>query len=191
MTDTSEPLSVGGFHGADERIVTDDLGGSSVDYVREVVELDRKEAMRLLASVDYGRVVFTQRALPAIRPVNHLVDGDRVIVRSRLSSTVSAVVGSGTNAGVVVAYQADGLDPDRRLGWSVVVTGLASTVTDPKQRARYEQLLHPWVSLAMDTVIAIDAEIVTGIRIVDGHPPANDHIGSPTRFTNRCRRRTG
>lgn len=164
MTDISEPLSVGGFHGADE------LGGSSVDYTREVVELDRKEAMRLLASVDYGRVVFTQRALPAIRPVNHLVDGDRVIMRSRLSSTVSAVVGSGTNVGVVVAYQADDLDPDRRLGWSVVVTGLASTVTDPKQRARYEQLLHPWVSLAMDTVIAIDAEIVTGIRIVDGHP---------------------
>jgi hypothetical protein len=164
--DTSEPLSVRDSTAP----TTDDLGGSSVDYAREVVELDREEAMRLLASVDYGRVVFTQRALPAIRPVNHLVDGDRVIVRSRLSSTVSTVVGSGTNFGVVVAYQADDLDPHRRLGWSVVVTGLASTVTDPEQRARYEQLLQPWVSLAMDTVIAIDAGIVTGIRIVDGHP---------------------
>lgn len=147
--------------------MTGNLDGSSVDYAREVVELDRDEAMRLLASVDYGRVVFAQRALPAIRPVNHLVDAGRVIVRSRLSSTVSTVVGSGTIVGVVVAYQADDLDPHRRLGWSVVITGLASTVTDPEQRARYEKLLHPWVNLAMDTVIAIEPEIVTGIRIVD------------------------
>jgi hypothetical protein len=44
-------------------------------------ELDRGEAMRLLASV-YGRVVFTQNALPAIRPMNHLVDEGRVIIRT-------------------------------------------------------------------------------------------------------------
>jgi hypothetical protein len=32
--------------------------------------------MSLLASVPLGRIVFTARALPAIRPVSHLVDGD-------------------------------------------------------------------------------------------------------------------
>ena len=37
---------------------------------REAIELDRLEAMRLLASVDHGRVVFTNQALPAIRVVN-------------------------------------------------------------------------------------------------------------------------
>ena len=36
--------------------------------------------MRLLASVSLGRIVFAARALPAIRPVNHLVDGDYVII---------------------------------------------------------------------------------------------------------------
>ena len=41
-------------------------------------ELERAEAMRLLASIGYGRVVFTLNALPAIRPVNHLVDDGRV-----------------------------------------------------------------------------------------------------------------
>ena len=45
--------------------------------------LDEAAAMRLLASVDYGRVVFTLAALPAIRVVNHLVDGDRIIIRTR------------------------------------------------------------------------------------------------------------
>jgi hypothetical protein len=122
--------------------------------------------MRPLATVGHGRVVFTSNALPAIRPVNHLIDDGRVIVRTRLTAKVSAAVRSKADAGVVVAYEADDLDPQQRLGWSVVVTGLATTVSDPDQVARYEQLLHPWVNKVMDTVIAIEPEIVTGIRIV-------------------------
>ena len=133
---------------------------------REVIELDPAEAMRLLASVGHGRVVFTRDALPAIRPVNHLVDDGRVIVRTRLTAKVSAAVRSNADAGVVVAYEADDLDPERRLGWSVVVTGLATTVSDPERVARYERLLHPWVNKVMDTVIAIEPEIITGVRIV-------------------------
>src|SRR5271166_2483298 len=66
----------------------------------EVIELDHREAMRLLASVDHGRVVFTDQALPAIRVVNHLVDEGRVIVRTRLRATVSTVVRSNTDDGV-------------------------------------------------------------------------------------------
>ncbi|MCV7340701.1 pyridoxamine 5'-phosphate oxidase family protein [Mycobacterium haemophilum] len=123
--------------------------------------------MRLLASVGHGRVVFTQRALPAIRPVNHLVDAGRVIVRTRLTANVATAVRTSTDSRVVVAYEADELDPQRRTGWSVVVTGLATTITNPEQIARYEQLLQPWVNMAMDTVIAIQPEVITGIRIVE------------------------
>ncbi len=72
-----------------------------------------------------------------------------------------------TSSDVVVAYEADDLDPQRQLGWSVVVTRLATTLTDPEQIARYERLLHPWVNAAMDTVVAIiEPQIVTGMRIV-------------------------
>lgn len=139
---------------------------ASPQSAREVVELDRDEAIRLLASVDHGRVVFTRAALPAIRPVNHLVVDGRVIGRTRLTAKVSVAVRSSADAGVVVAYEADDLDPRRRTGWSVVVTGLATEVSDPEQVARYQRLLHPWVNMAMDTVVAIEPEIVTGIRIV-------------------------
>ncbi|MCV7049288.1 pyridoxamine 5'-phosphate oxidase family protein [Mycobacterium heidelbergense] len=140
-------------------------GGTAV--ARGTVELDPREALRLLASVEYGRVVFTHQALPAIRVVNHLVDGGRVIVRTRLTATVSTVVRLSSGAGVVVAYEADDLDPRRRAGWSVVVTGWATTITDPDQIARYEQRLRPWVNMTMDTLIAIRPEIVTGVRILD------------------------
>ena len=126
--------------------------------------LNRDEAMRLLATVDYGRVVFTLNALPAVRPVNHLVDGDQIIIRTRLSSAISIVVGT-ADPGVVVAYEADEFDSERRVGWSVVATGHARTVSDRDALSRYEQLLHPWVNQA-DTALVIAPDIVTAFRIV-------------------------
>ncbi len=123
--------------------------------------LDEAAAMRLLASIDYGRVVFTLAALPAIRVVNHLVDGERIIIRTRLTAAISAAARSAD--GVVVAYEADSIDPPTRTGWSVVATGLARTLTEPDYVARYEQLLHPWVNHA-DTVVAITPGMVTGLR---------------------------
>ena len=130
-----------------------------------LVELDRAQAWQLLASVAYGRIVFTQGALPAIRPVNHLVDNGEIIIRTRLSAKITTTVSPPRHT--VVAYQADGLDPIRRLGWSVVATGLAQPVTDPARVASYEHLLHPWVDMVMDTVISIRPEILTGFRLVE------------------------
>jgi hypothetical protein len=125
--------------------------------------LSHAEAMRLLASVEYGRVVFTQKALPAVRPVNHLVDEGRIIIRTRLSTAMSTVVAS-ADSGVVVAYEVDDFDSQSQSGWSVVATGWAHRVNDPGQVSRYERLLHPWVNHA-DTVLAIEPHIVTGFHI--------------------------
>ena len=127
-------------------------------------KLDRVEAMRLLASVAYGRVVFTLNALPAIRPVNHLVDDGQIIIRTRLTTAISAAVRSAGGTGLIVAYEADSFDHESRSGWSVVVTGRAHAVTDRGQVSRYEQLLHPWVNQA-NNVLAIEPGIVTGLRI--------------------------
>jgi nitroimidazol reductase NimA-like FMN-containing flavoprotein (pyridoxamine 5'-phosphate oxidase superfamily) len=129
--------------------------------------LSDTEAKRLLASAEYGRVVFTLGALPAIRPVNHLLDGGRIVIRTRLTSAISTALRSTDNA--VVAYEADSFDPQTRTGWSVVATGRVHDVTDPGDVARYEQLLHPWVNHA-DTVIAIEPTIISGFRITAPGP---------------------
>lgn len=52
---------------------------ASPQSAREVVELDRDEAMRLLASVDHGRVVFTRAALPGAGVVAARRDGNAMI----------------------------------------------------------------------------------------------------------------
>ncbi|MUM04626.1 pyridoxamine 5'-phosphate oxidase [Mycobacterium sp. CBMA 213] len=124
-------------------------------------------ALQLLASIDYGRVVFTLNALPAVRPVNHLLDGGRIIIRTRLTSAIARAISA--SEALVVAYEADQMDLETRTGWSVVVAGRAYTVTEPAEIAEYERRLHPWVNHA-DTVVAIEPDIVTGYRINTTNP---------------------
>ncbi|MFE1794001.1 pyridoxamine 5'-phosphate oxidase family protein, partial [Streptomyces sp. NPDC059525] len=81
-------------------------------------ELDRAEALRLLATVSLGRIVFTHRALPAVRPVNHLVDGEDVVIRIHGGGALASLSAPADAPGVVVAYEADAMDPDTHLGWS-------------------------------------------------------------------------
>jgi len=129
---------------------------------RPAVELTATESWRLLAGVSLGRIVFTHRAMPAIRPVNHLVDDKTVIIRSHLGA---AIVGRAAEDGTVVCYEADDIDPVRHTGWSVIVTGMARLVRDPAAVSRYQQLLQPWADGQMDYVIAIEPQLITGLRL--------------------------
>ncbi|MEU1192942.1 pyridoxamine 5'-phosphate oxidase family protein [Streptomyces sp. NPDC005859] len=136
------------------------------------VELDAVEALRLLGSVALGRIVFTRHALPAIRPVNHvLVDGD-IVIRTHGDATLARYTRQNEAEGAVVAYEADDIAPDTHLGWSVVVTGYARLVTDPRELARYRALLRPWVSQKLDHAVRISPDLITGIRLTaDGPSP--------------------
>jgi len=130
-----------------------------------MLELTPAESWQLLAGVTLGRIVFTQHAMPAIRPVNHLVDDQAIIIRSHLGSAITAR--TGVRDGIVVCYEADELDPVRHTGWSVIATGMARLVHDPAAVSRYKQLLEPWATGRMDYVIAIKPQIITGIRLLE------------------------
>ncbi|MFD7713102.1 pyridoxamine 5'-phosphate oxidase family protein [Streptomyces sp. NPDC059785] len=132
---------------------------------RRSSRLDSGEALRLLGSVPLGRIVFTRHALPTVRPVNHvLVDGD-IVIRTHEGAALTPHARQADGAGVVVAYEADAIDPDTHLGWSVVVTGYAHLVTDPRERARFKAMLVPWVDEVMDVAVRIRPHLVTGIRL--------------------------
>lgn len=133
---------------------------------RHVRRLDRAEALRLLGTVSLGRIVFTHQALPAVRPVNHFLDGENVIVRLHDGATLTSIVAPTDAAGVVVAYEADVIDPETHLGWSVVVTGYAHRVTDTQDLARYAGTLQPWMQHdAMNAALRIEPDLVTGSRL--------------------------
>ena len=131
---------------------------------RQMLELTGAESWQLLRSVSLGWIVFTWHAMPAIRPVNHLVEDEAIIVRSHLGSAI--VARAAADDGAVVCYEADELDPVRHTGWSVIVTGMARLVRDPAAITRYEQLLEPWAAGQMHYVIAVKPQVITGIRLV-------------------------
>jgi nitroimidazol reductase NimA-like FMN-containing flavoprotein (pyridoxamine 5'-phosphate oxidase superfamily) len=145
-------------------VTDDDQVRTRMIRPRQTTELTRAESWRLLASVSLGRIVFTRRAMPAIRPVNHLVDDQDIIIRSNLRAAIITHVGS-WDEGVVVCYEADDLDLVQHTGWSVIATGMATLVRDPAVIARYEQALESWVEPEMDCVIAIRPQVITGMRV--------------------------
>lgn len=82
--------------------------------------------------------------VPAVLPVDFSPDTDASVLLCTAagSDPVRPV------DGVVVAFQADAFDAGTRSGWSGVVTGRATVVTDPAERARPARCgPHPWMPM--------------------------------------------
>ncbi len=137
---------------------------------RDLTQLTDAESLALLGSVSVGRIGFTIRALPTVRPVNHMLDDGQIVIRSHLGAAI--VSQADTTYGAVVAYEADDLDPVQRLGWSVSVTGTAKILRDADQIEHYRQRLSPWVTGEMDYIIAIRPELINGFRLTV-QPPSD------------------
>ncbi|MBB5916689.1 hypothetical protein BJY24_005601 [Nocardia transvalensis] len=129
------------------------------------------EALALLGSVHFGRVVYSRYALPTIRPVNHIVTDGTIVIATGLAPTL-------TCDRQVVAYEADTIDHISHTGWCVIVTGAAAGITDPgglvDHRLPAQVLPGPRGHL-----MRIEPDIVTGVGYIDSrngilqfHPPA-------------------
>ncbi|MEU6786824.1 pyridoxamine 5'-phosphate oxidase family protein [Nonomuraea angiospora] len=135
---------------------------------RNLKELSAADSLRRLAGVPLGRVVFTRHALPAVRPVNHVVTDGQIVIRSSAGTILSAEVAAFE---AVVAFEADELDVEERLGWNVVVTGFAQLVQDPGEAARLKSMIKPWMTGQLDQVIRIRPQIITGYELVPATVP--------------------
>ncbi|WP_433498713.1 pyridoxamine 5'-phosphate oxidase family protein [Sphaerimonospora sp. CA-214678] len=123
--------------------------------------LSREECLDLLGSSPIGRIVFTDRALPAVQPVNFCLFEGNVVIRTMAGSKLSAAT---RNA--VVAFEVDDFDAEMRWGWSVTAVGHARTVSDPEETARLSRLpLSPWAPGDRDHFIVMAPEQISGRRI--------------------------
>ncbi|KAF5990765.1 pyridoxamine 5'-phosphate oxidase family protein [Streptomyces sp. WAC00263] len=128
-------------------------------------ELDRRVCLRLLAGAPVGRIVHTRHALPAVLPVDFCLDADGAVVlrTSAESELVRAIDGA------VVAFEADEVDATAHSGWSVVVTGRASAVTDRTEHGRLSRSgPRSWAAAPDGVFIRIETELVTGRELVGG-----------------------
>lgn len=126
---------------------------------RKFQELTREESMRRLASVGVGRIVFTHQALPAIRPVHHVVDGGQVIIRGYAGTALLSALNT------VVAYEADAVSGGDHIGWSVIVTGVARRLDAGQAADSYRELADPWAEDDHCYIICIRPELVTGFGL--------------------------
>ncbi|MEU6419855.1 pyridoxamine 5'-phosphate oxidase family protein [Streptomyces spiralis] len=127
--------------------------------------LDRQECLRLLAKVPVGRVVYTRQALPAVLPINFSLDTDAAVVlrTSPASDLVRAI------DGVVIAFEADEFDATTRSGWSVVITGRATVVTDPAEHERLSKVgPDSWMPQRKAVFVRIESKMVTGRELGAG-----------------------
>ncbi|GAA1325683.1 pyridoxamine 5'-phosphate oxidase family protein [Pseudonocardia xinjiangensis] len=136
-----------------------DLNGSA--GAAELVELDRTECLRLLATGVIGRIVFTEAAMPAAHPVNYLLDGEEVLFRTADGRTFAATHRT------VVGFQADDLDPVTHTGWSVLGVGHAYEVVDPERLDALDATMaESWAGGRAGHVVAVPLQHLTGRRLL-------------------------
>src|SRR5262245_44708390 len=120
--------------------------------------LSQQECLELLASASLGRIVFTDRALPAVQPAAFVLDGEDVIIGTASGSKLDTALRR-----AVVAFEADDFDPISRGGWSVTVVGQAQPVHNPREVARLSALpLRSWGTGARDVFIRIPTTYISG-----------------------------
>ncbi|MFF5209622.1 pyridoxamine 5'-phosphate oxidase family protein [Streptosporangium sp. NPDC000396] len=123
--------------------------------------LSREECIILLSSTPIGRIVFTDRALPAVQPVNFCLDGENIIIRTTTGSKLAAATRH-----TVVAFEVDDFDVQARTGWSVTAVGHARAVDDSAEIARLSALpLTAWAPGGRDHFIVMQTEQISGRRI--------------------------
>jgi nitroimidazol reductase NimA-like FMN-containing flavoprotein (pyridoxamine 5'-phosphate oxidase superfamily) len=127
-----------------------------------VQDLSREECLGLLARTPVGRIGGMAHDRPFVLPVNFVLDGQTVVFRTEPGTKLD-----GASFGRV-AFEIDGIDEDAKLGWSVVVQGVGTEITemidDYSGRLR-ELKVVPWVPGDKAHLVAIHAESITGRRL--------------------------
>jgi nitroimidazol reductase NimA-like FMN-containing flavoprotein (pyridoxamine 5'-phosphate oxidase superfamily) len=123
--------------------------------------LERDECVRLLGGAVIGRIAVSIGALPVILPVNFLLDGDRILIRTGEGTKLDAATRD-----AVVAFEADHVDPFSHTGWSVCVTGRATELGDPGDVVQARDLPLPhWVPDGASHYVAVSLDLVSGRRL--------------------------
>jgi nitroimidazol reductase NimA-like FMN-containing flavoprotein (pyridoxamine 5'-phosphate oxidase superfamily) len=127
-----------------------------------LASLSAEECLHLLRSEVMGRVGVTWDVLPVILPVNYVVHGNGIVLRTAPGTKLCAALSH-----CVVAFEVDGVDPVRHEGWSVLVRGPAHEVSDELEIAHLRSLpLRPWANDSADHFVIIDIELLSGRRVV-------------------------
>jgi len=123
-----------------------------------MTELDREECLVLLRWEVIGRLaVAVPGEAPSVVPVNFAVHDGAVLFRSGEGEKLRHLRDH------PVSLQVDRFDLYRRIGWSVLVKGMAVEV-DPDLVDDLD--IEPWAPAAKEHLLRLDPDQITGRRLV-------------------------
>ena len=121
------------------------------------------QCLALLRSRPLGRLAYLDAGQPTVVPVNHVVRGSSVVLRSLSGGKLDAAI-----IGQPVAFQLDDHDPARGTGWSVLVRGRAELLDDHDEVVALGAELDSWAidDPTQATWIKIVGDEISGRRLM-------------------------
>ncbi|MCG2622173.1 pyridoxamine 5'-phosphate oxidase family protein [Arthrobacter sp. I2-34] len=134
----------------------------------ETEVLESRECWSLLRDVSLGRLAVWVDDHPEIFPVNIRVVDGALVFRTGPGTKLTAALGENP-----VALEADGIDADAGVAWSVMVKGRATAAEhDDELLSSAARLLFPWEAGPKDHFVRITADSITGRRFKVAAPRA-------------------
>jgi uncharacterized protein len=131
-----------------------------VTIISSGLRVDEWECWRLLRTVEVGRLCYTERALPVIRPVPFVVDGTSVLAAVGSTDALREVFLRPS----IVAFEAGEWVSSPRGGWSVQIVGRAQ-VASPSTLPDNAKRLLPWTNGVPAQLVLVEVAVLTGQRV--------------------------
>ncbi len=132
---------------------------------RAFVVLDEDEALALAATMPVGRIVHARGERMFAAPVNVLLEQRDVLFRTAPGTELLTAAKGNASA----AFEVDDVVDWSRSGWSVLIRGRLSEVTDAATVGRVlSGGLRPWAAGNRDHVLRLAGQEVTGRRLDPG-----------------------
>lgn len=128
-----------------------------------LTQLNEHECWALLAAhrPRLGRIGFTDEGATVVYPMNFAIARRTLYLRTDPASKLSVAVDSQQ-----VAFEVDHVDQSWEQGWSVLVQGRLTPVTDPDELERHRELvLRTWAPGDRLHLLRLDASRISGRRI--------------------------
>ena len=131
-------------------------------------DLSREDCTRLLRSGVAGRVAIGTPTGPHIVPVNYAVNGETILIRTTAYSLLGTY-----GRGAQICFEVDQFDYELERGWSVVVRGRATFVSDQDELAELARSWEPrpWAEGQRNLIVRIPWTEVTGRQLGGGWDP--------------------
>jgi hypothetical protein len=123
------------------------------------VALATEHCRVLLASVRVARVAFVDDGLPQLVIMNHLADGDDVLVQTSEDTRLAVLTRDGT--AVPAVLEVDSVFASGRTGWSVVASGTLARDTG----SAIARMPIPWRTQAVGVLLRLTVTSLTGRHV--------------------------